>query len=159
MIEIYGLLFSCIIGTIGHFLYDISNKNKIIGILFAQNESTWEHIKLGITPIVSWSFIELIILRNPNIIINMTIKIIVFTLSIIILYYGYKKILKKNILFLDILTFYISLSISYLVGINNFYYSYKWYIYIFAFIFILALIYAYKNFSKNPPNSFLFKTE
>ena len=159
MIEIYGLLFSCIIGTLGHFLYELTNKNKIIGFLFSQNESTWEHIKLGITPITIWGIIELIILNKSNIIINTTIKIITFTLSIIILYYGYKKILKKNILFLDILTFYISLSIAYLIGINNFNYNYNWYLYIFVIIFILALIYAYKNYSKNPPNSFLFKTE
>lgn len=159
MIEIYGLLFSMLIGTIGHFLYNLSNQNKIIGFLFAQNESTWEHIKLGITPIIIWSIIELIILKNPNTIINMSIKIIVFTLSIIILYYGYKKLLKKNILFLDILTFYISLAISYLIGINNLNYHYNWYIYIPVIIFILSIIYAYKNFSKNPPKSFLFKTE
>lgn len=159
MIEIYGLLVSMLVGTIGHFLYNLTNKNKIIGFFFAQNESTWEHIKLGITPIFLWSIIELFILGKPNIIINMVIKIIVFSLSIIILYYGYKVILKKNILFLDILTFYISLTISFLVGINNFNYNYSWYIYIFTFVFLIALFYAYKNFSKKPPNSFLFKTE
>lgn len=159
MIEIYGLLISMLIGTIGHFLYNLTKKNKIIGFLFSQNESTWEHIKLGITPIILFSFIELIILKNPNVFINTAIKTIVFSVSIIILYYGYKLILKKNILFLDILTFYVALTCSYLVGINNLTYTYKWYIYIFAFIFYLALIYAYKNFSKNPPNCFIFKKE
>ena len=157
MIEIYGLLLSMLIGTIGHFLYDLTNKNKLIGFLFAQNESTWEHIKLGITPIIIWSIIELIILKNPNIIINTTIKIIVFILSIIILYYGYKKILKKNIFILDILTFYISIAVAYLIGINNLNYSYNWFVYIPTIIFLLSLFYAYLNFSKNPPNSFLFK--
>ena len=159
MIEIYGLLISILIGTIGHFLYNLTNKNKIIGFLFSQNESTWEHIKLGITPIFIWSIIELIIMKNPNIIINMVIKIIVFSLAIIILYYGYKLILKKNILFLDILTFYIALTTSYLIGINNFNFTYKWYIYIFSFVFIITLIYAYKTFTKNPPKCFIFKTE
>lgn len=159
MIEIYGLLFACIIGTIGHFLYELTNYNKIIGFLFSKNESTWEHIKLGITPITIWGIVELIIIKNPNIIINTSIKIITFSLSIIILYYGYKKILKKNILFLDILTFYISLAVAFLIGINNFNYTYHWFVYIPTFIFLLSIVYAYKNFSKNPPNSFLFKTE
>lgn len=157
MIEIYGLIFSCIIGTIGHFLFDLSNKNKIIGFLFAQNESTWEHIKLGITPIIFWGVIELIILKNPNIIINTAFKIIIFSLSIIILYYGYKKILIKNIFILDILVFYISLAVAYLFGINNLNITYIWYLYIPTIIFLGSLIYAYTNFSKNPPNSFLFK--
>ena len=159
MIEIYGLLISMLIGTIGHFLYDLTNKNKIIGFFFSQNESTWEHIKLGITPIFFYSIIELIITLNPNTIVNMVVKIIVFILSIIILYYGYKLILKKNILVLDILTFYIALIAAYLVGINNLNYNYTLYIYIFALIFIVALFYAYKNFSKNPPNSFIFKIQ
>lgn len=157
MIEIYGLLFSILIGTIGHFLYDLSNKNELIGLFFSKNESTWEHVKLGITPIAIWSIIEIIILKNPNIIINTALKIIVFSLSIIILYYGYKKVLKKNILIIDILVFYISLAITYLVGINNLNTSYVWYLYIPAIIFIISVIYAYKNFSKNPPNSFIFK--
>lgn len=157
MIEIYGLIFSCIIGTIGHFLFDFSNKNKIIGFFFAQNESTWEHIKLGITPITFWGIIELIILKNPNVIINTTLKIIVFSLSIIILYYGYKKLLIKNIFILDILVFYISLSVAYIIGINNLNYTYHWFVYIPANIFLGSLIYAYLNFSKKPPNSFLFK--
>lgn len=157
MIEIYGLIFSIIIGTIGHFLYELTNHNKIIGFFFSQNESTWEHIKLGITPIIIWSIIELIILRNPNIIINTTLKVIVFTLSIIILYYGYKKLLIKNIFIIDIIVFYISLSLSYLVGINLLHNSYVWYLYIPAIIFLISLCYGYKNFSKNPPNSFLFK--
>ena len=157
MIEIYGLIFSIIVGTIGHFLFDLTNKNKVIGFLFAKNESTWEHMKLGITPIIIWSLIELIILKNPNVIINTTIKVIVFSLGIIILYYGYKKLLIKNILILDILIFYISLGTAYLVGINNLNDTYAWYLYIPAIIFIGSLIYAYKNFSKNPPNSFIFK--
>lgn len=159
MIEIYGLLISMLIGTIGHFLYNLTNKNKIIGFFFSQNESTWEHIKLGITPIFLYSIIEIFILKNPNVIINTVIKIIVFSLALIILYYGYKIILKKNILILDILTFYIALTTSYLVGINNLYFNYNWYIYIFTFIFLIALFYAYKKFSKNPPNCFLFKNE
>lgn len=157
MIEIYGLIFSIIIGTIGHFLFELSNKNKTIGFLFAQNESTWEHIKLGITPIIIWSIIELFVLKNPNIIINTSLKIIVFSLSIIILYYGYKKLLIKNIFILDILVFYISLSTAYLVGINNLNNIYIWYLYIPAIVFLGSIIYAYLNFSKNPPNSFLFK--
>ena len=48
LIEIYGLLFEVFLGTIGHFLYDLSNKNSIIGFLFSRNESIWEHMKLGI---------------------------------------------------------------------------------------------------------------
>jgi len=150
-------LFSMLIGTIGHFLYNLLNQNKIIGFLFAQNESTWEHIKLGITPIILWSIIELIILKNPNTIINMSIKIIVFTLSIIILYYGYKKLLKKNILFLDILIFYISLGISSLVSIKLLNSDLGFLLNFCSFIGICFIIWLYNKFNKNTPNWFIFK--
>ena len=60
VLEIIGLVFSIVVGTIGHFLYDWSNQNKVIGFLFAKNESTWEHIKLGVTPIILWTLLELL---------------------------------------------------------------------------------------------------
>ena len=159
MLEIYGLIFSIIIGTVGHFLYEISNNNKIIGYLFSTNESTWEHLKLGITPIIFWSLIEFILNKNPNIFVNVCLKIIIFCSTLIILYYTYKHILKKNILFFDISIFYLSLAISYLI--NNKFLSennYSITIYIISFIFIAIIQYAYLNYSKNPPNNFLFKT-
>ena len=40
-----------IIGTLSHFLYDISNHNKILGLFTAVNESTWEHIKIALITI------------------------------------------------------------------------------------------------------------
>ena len=46
--------------AIGHFLYDWSNRNALFGFLFAKNESTCEHIKLGVTPIMLWTIIELL---------------------------------------------------------------------------------------------------
>ena len=159
IIEILGLLFSIIIGTIGHFLYEWLNFNKFIGFLFLKKESVWEHMKLGITPIIIWTIIEFFTFKFNNLFFAKFSCIITFAITLMILYYSYKKILKKNILFLDILTFYISLAITYLIGINNINYSYSWYIYIPTIVFIISLIYAYLNFSKKPPNSFIFKTE
>jgi len=38
------------LGSLAHFLYDLSNDNKILGLFTAVNESTWEHVKIAITP-------------------------------------------------------------------------------------------------------------
>ena len=54
LIEFFGFLFNIILGTIGHFLYDWSNNNKIIGFFFATDESIWQHLKLDITPVLLW---------------------------------------------------------------------------------------------------------
>ena len=118
IIEILGLVFCIIVGTIGHFLYEWSGYNKIVGFFFSKDETTWEHIKLGITPIILCTIVELLTFNFNNLFFAKFASIITFSLGIIILYYGYKKLLKKNILFLDILIFYISLGISSLVSIN-----------------------------------------
>ena len=32
------------IGTVGHFLYDLSGKNTFVGYFAPVNESVWEHL-------------------------------------------------------------------------------------------------------------------
>lgn len=117
LIEFFGFLFNIILGTIGHFLYDWSNKNKIIGFFFATDESTWQHLKLGITPILLWIIVELLTSNLNNIFFVKFISILIFILTLLFLYYLYKFIFKKNILFLDISIFYISLFVAYLISI------------------------------------------
>lgn len=158
IIEILGLLFSIIVGTIGHFLYEWSGYNKIIGFFFSRNENTWEHIKLGITPIILWTIIELLTFDFNNLFFAKFSSIIAFSISLIVLYYGYKKIFKKNILFLDILVFYISLGISSIVSMNllkNT--SFGYILNFFSFVGICFVIWLYKKFNKNTPNWFIFK--
>ncbi len=46
------------IGTLSHFLYDWSHENKILGLFTAVNESTWEHVKIAITPTLLWSLVD-----------------------------------------------------------------------------------------------------
>ena len=107
IIEILGLVFCIIVGTIGHFLYEWSGYNKIIGFFFSKDETTWEHMKLGITPIILWTTFEFFTFDFTNLFFAKFLSIITFSVCLIILYYGYKLITKKNILFLDILIFYI----------------------------------------------------
>ncbi len=159
IIEIIGLVFCIVVGTIGHFLYEWSGYNKIVGFFFAKDETTWEHIKLGITPIILWTIIELLTFNFSNLFFAKFASIITFALGIIILYYGYKKLLKKNILFLDILIFYISLGLSSIVSSklimkDNFGILLN----LFGFIGLIFIIYIYKYFDKNTPNWFIFKS-
>ena len=158
IIEIIGLIFCIILGTIGHFLYEWSGYNKIIGFFFSQDETTWEHIKLGVTPIILWTIVELLTFDFSNLFFAKFASIITFSLGIVILFYGYKKILKKNILFLDILIFYISLGLSSIVSVKLLMKdSFGILLNLFGFIGIIYIIYLYKYFSKNTPNWFIFK--
>ena len=158
IIEIIGLVFCIVVGTIGHFLYELSGYNKAIGLVFSKDETTWEHMKLGITPIILWTIIELLTFDFNNLFFAKFASIITFSFSLIILYYGYKKLIKKNILFLDILIFYISLGLSTLVSINLLMHtSFGNILNLLSFIGICFIIYLYSFFDKNTPNWFIFK--
>lgn len=158
IIEILGLVFSIILGTVGHFLYEWSNYNSFIGFLFSKNENTWEHLKLGITPIILWTMIEFLTFSMNNLFFAKFLSIVVFSISLMILYYGYKKILKKNIMFLDIMIFYISLGISSYVSIILLRQeSLGFILNLFGFIGIFFVLWLYKKFNKNTPNWFIFK--
>ena len=61
---IISIIVISVLGTISHFLYDISNHNKIIGLFSSVNESTWEHIKIALTPTILWSLIDGLIYRS-----------------------------------------------------------------------------------------------
>ena len=57
-IFIIGFFFISSLGAFLHFLYDISNHNKLVGVFSAVNESTWEHIKLALTPTFIYSLVD-----------------------------------------------------------------------------------------------------
>lgn len=157
LIEILGLIFSMVLGTIGHFLYDLSNKNKLIGFLFAKDESTFEHIKLGVTPILLWTIIELLTFNFNSLFFAKFISILVFSFLLLVFYYGYKLILHKNIMFLDISIFYVCLTIAYYVSIKLLcFYSTGIILNFIGFIGLFAIIFTYFKFNKKKPNCFIF---
>ena len=62
--ETVGLLVVLAAGNLLHFVYDWTGQSPIAAPLAAVNESTWEHMKLFITPWVLWSLVERIALRE-----------------------------------------------------------------------------------------------
>ena len=157
LMEIMGFVFSIIVGTIGHFLYKKSNNNKLIGFLFNKNESIWEHIKLGITPTIMWTIIELFTCRYNNLFFAKLCSIITFTFSLLFIYTVYKFIAKKNILILDILTFYISLFLSTIVSISIIQYSNNIFLNTISIFGLCFIVYLYFKLNKNTPNWYIFK--
>ena len=113
---IVSIIIISIIGTMSHFLYEIFNHNKIVGLFCAVNESIWEHVKIALTPTLLWSIVDGFIYgSNPNYFIAKFISL----LSIIILmptfYYGHKALIKKEIFIIDIISFYIVIIASQLL--------------------------------------------
>ena len=62
--EIIGLFWTLAAGNLLHFVYDWTGSSVAAALFSAVNESTWEHMKLFITPWVLWSLVERIALRE-----------------------------------------------------------------------------------------------
>ena len=108
-----GVIVISVVGTLAHFLYDWSHHNKILGLFTAVNESTWEHIKIALTPTFLWSLYDGAIYGlNPNYFLAKLLSLIVIALFIPLVFYSYQHIAKKPILAIDILTFYVAIILS-----------------------------------------------
>lgn len=113
---IISILIISIVGTLSHFLYDLSNHNKIIGLFTAVNESTWEHIKIALTPTLLWGLVDGIIFgANPNYFLAKSISLLSIIILIPLLFYGHKFIARKDCFIFDIVSFYIVIISSQLV--------------------------------------------
>ena len=105
---IFSVIIISIVGTLSHFLYDISNHNKVIGLFSAVNESTWEHIKIALTPTLLWGLLDGYLYgANANYFLAKFVSLFVIIILMPLLYYGHKAIIKKEIFILDIISFYI----------------------------------------------------
>ena len=156
---ILEIVIICIIGTLLHFTYDWSNHNKIVGLFSAVNESTWEHIKMGLSATIACSFVDGFFLgSNPNYFFAKFLSLLLIIVVIPIIFYGYTYFTKRCILVVDILSFFIAIVISNLVFYNILDMNALPYIYnylggvgafaIFGFYMVLTLM---------PIKSFLFK--
>ena len=98
-----------ILGTLGHFLYEITGENSIIGLFFSVNESTWEHLKLLFFPALLYFTFEYFKCgkKQKNFIRAAALSILFGMLTIVVLFYTYKGILGKNIDFINIAIYYI----------------------------------------------------
>lgn len=105
-----------ILGTLGHFLYEISGHNKFMAIFAAVNESTWEHIKIALIPSLLWGLYDGFAYgSNPNYFPAKTLSLLTIILLIPIVFYTYRAIFKKTSLIVDIPLFYVSIICSQLV--------------------------------------------
>ena len=102
-----------LIGTLAHFLYDITRHNKIVGLFTAVNESTWEHIKIALTPILLWGLYDgLVYGENPNYFLAKLVSLLTPIIVIPTIFYTYKSFTKKPIVVVDIISFYLVVFLS-----------------------------------------------
>ena len=159
MDKVIGIFFIAIIGTLLHFIYEWSNHNKVVSLFAAVNESTWEHIKIALTPTFIWSLYDGAVYGlNANYFVAKTISVLVIIVLIPLLFYTYQIFTKKAMLPIDIIIFYIAIIVSnlmfyYIISLDNLHFFYTYIsvvvlFIIFGFYMVLTLL---------PIENFLFK--
>lgn len=154
-----GMIFIAVLGTSLHFLYELSHHNKFVAIFAAVNESTWEHIKICMTPTLLWSLYDGYVYGlNANYFIGKSLSILTIILLIPILFYSYTAFTKKAILVVDVICFYITVICSnfvfyYFINMSSlpFVYSY------FGTMLLFIEVCAYMFFTYQPLKNFIFE--
>lgn len=108
--NIVAFIIIAVLGTLGHFVYDWTNKNFIVGLFFPVSESIWEHLKLLFYPALIYFTAEYFILKEkPQNYISAAVKGILCSMSFtVIFYYLYTGVIGRNIDFLNIAIFFVS---------------------------------------------------
>ena len=148
------------LGTLGHFVYNWSGENTILGYFTPVNESTWEHLKLLFFPTLIFSVFEYFLMKEKpqNYPFAVSISLLIGLISIVTIFYTYSGVLGFKIDWFNIAIYYIALLIMLItkaillslkleVGILN--------CIALIWIFVMALTFIF--FTYNPLDLGIFK--
>lgn len=124
-IFLYSLPLLFIGGSISHFLYDLLGNNFVIGLVTPVNESIYEHTKLSIIPLTIFYIFLYKNKKENKIILCFLISLITTTILIPMLYYFYTSAFSYSSLIIDILIFFISITLGQLLSLHIYKYLNK----------------------------------
>jgi hypothetical protein len=113
-VEIIGVIFGVILGSLLHFAYALSGKNWFVGMFSAVNESPWEHLKLLVTPVVLFLAVEWFMVKDKRrLLFAKCVQILTGMIFIEAFYYTYTGALGFESLAVDIVSFVLVMVIGY----------------------------------------------
>lgn len=107
--QIAGFVFTSLMGTFLHFLFDLTGGNIVAALFSAVNESIWEHMKLMFYPMAVFAIVEYF-LWGKNIDSFWCIKLIGILIGLVlipVIYYTYTGILGVNADWFNITIFFL----------------------------------------------------
>lgn len=113
--QVAGFLFTSILGTFLHFLFDLSGQSVIAAIFSAVNESIWEHMKLIYYPMLLFALIEFQFWgKDHKEFWRIKLMGILLGLTLIpVLYYTYTGIFGVSVDLLNITIFFLSAGVAF----------------------------------------------
>ena len=116
-IAVLGFLFTAVVGTLLHFVYEWTGESPIAGLISAVNESTWEHLKLLYVPMIFFGVFEFFRYgkETPCFFPAKLTAILSGMLFISAFFYTYRGILGYNLDFLNIFDFFLGSAVAWRV--------------------------------------------
>ena len=143
-----------LLGSLLHFTYDWSKHNRVVAIFSAVNESYWEHTKIAFWPVLLLAIVEFALggYNYLAFIPAKTISLYSIPVSMIALVFTYKHFTKKNVLFLDILCFLLSVALAQVISaLMLSQLDADWWMVGISALFLLFIIVAFVSFTLNLP--------
>jgi len=158
LFHVFGAIFTIFLGSLLHFIYELSGSLKPVAIIGAVNESTWEHLKIAFWPAFIFAIIEYFSYgkNQKNFYFAKVKELYIIPFLIIVLFYSYTAFMDHN-LFLDIFIFVLAIIIGYMVSYKILVWQRdfsKYKILSIGLIFILVI--AFSLLSYFPLENFLF---
>jgi hypothetical protein len=143
-----------LLGSLLHFLFDWTKHNRFVAFFSAVNESYWEHIKIAVWPVIL-AHAALFLSgghQYPAFIPASTIALYSIPISMVGLVFAYKGLTKRNILWIDIPVFFVTIAIAQLLFVLVLeQLSATPATVLVAVFFLLGLVIAFGLFTLRPP--------
>ena len=113
--ELFGFALTSLLGTLLHFLFDLTGGSIFVAPFSGVNESTWEHMKLLFWPMLLFAIIQSFFFRDREDFWCIKLRGILIGLGLIpVFFYTYNGVIGKSPDWINITIFFISAAISYL---------------------------------------------
>lgn len=139
-LALFEFLYVSTVGTIFHFIYDLSGHMFIFALFGAVNESPWEHEKMIVLPWYTWFLIKIFYYKINVTPLEMFLPIFGYIMFINICYYSYTAISKRHLIWIDIPSFYVGIYLGMLMsGLSTHNPLYDWYLGIIGNILLIFI--------------------
>lgn len=156
--EIVSSIFIIVAGTLLHFIFGWSNNNLLVGTFSPINESVWEHLKLLFFPMMISTIVGYFYKGKfiSNYLCSKVLGIILSISFIVVFFYTYTGIIGIHVAVVDIISFFISVSLGQYVAYQKMKSTFSCNNLI-PIIILLALYLSFLFFTFCPPHIALFK--
>lgn len=145
-----------LIGSVFHFIYELSGSLAIVGSIAPINESIWEHTKLALLPMILWWILWYLIagrktgVNRNNWFVAALCATVTVPVLIIMFYYTYSGGFNIHSLAMDISSFFLCVTAGQLFGLHVYKYGHfsnKAFIVSIVLMVLLLLMYIALTFN------------